>query len=1124
MVGNILGQNVDPIIDEQIKIRQLIQGSGQTGGKISKSPEVHNYLNNRNAWIKMASGISISGSAGEQKLTQLSSTSDGYLTTEEIQNIKGYGLAQNVVLFNTTQRYDKDTKSYVKRSGTRTDNTLKNSIDKMYGGLGGNNRGLQPVPGITDISIECINRGSIRKATVNLKAYNKFQFGLIELLYLRLGYMVMLEWGWDKYVASIDENNKPIIKDVESTIIEKEWFSSNNIPQDTIFNAIDKYSQEYKGNYSGFFGKVSNFTWKLNTDNTYDITLNLITIGSIIESLKVNIPTTSLTPTKLKEQQSKLAENLGYKDDDENDQTSNPILLNAGANRLNQYITTTILDFPYNDKNYCYLPNLASLQSNRSKIPKDSRYYVRFGTLLEKISSIAIPEVINGNSENQPLLSFPTDSTTNICAYELNLIPLAPEKVIFSPILEDVYLQKTTSGVISKFTKFLKPFAVTKKDKVHYGQLLNCYFNLNFLSQILDKSADKKGNVHLYKFLESLCDAINESTGNTTNLEPAIKDDRSIYFLEQNPIKGFDSLSTKPLQTPIVVYGYNQDSSTFVKNFSFQTKITPDLGAMITIGSSAPGSSTGDINALPFNFWNKGLKNRFQDVLIKSASPLFEDKDKNGIDDKLDDKDIKDSFALQIKDGPLSNYQSGTGPRWGYTFTYGDLTMKRIQAPGVNLLSGRPNDSVNEELLENGLIAYKKALKKKIENQAALIKEKGDPTIKIVGKAAEAGNNYSSYLTNAFGGATGEYTVGDYITSQSRTVVSEKNSSGKTINITKYTKSTNYSGKPITIEQENAKFWDLSNQDFKKQGKSAFKLYLNQINQLAYNEAKPVLSGEGFIPLELSLTLDGMGGIKIYNQILLDTRILPASYPEALKFIATKVNHKVSGNIWDTNITTISIPPTEAQSNQKAGNPNTANSNESVKQNQPLKVVGPTKPISPNQKLTIIDNRTIAGVPFDSQTYSKQQSIEWLVGEMNINTQNTYKTFFNTLDEKYPGYTLIINATYRTYQRSIELKAQNPKNATPGYSPHNYAYGIDMNVKDPNGKVYLKKDRTSWVESGIPSITKSLGMRWGGDFSGYVDCVHFDVTNVTDASIINARKDNEGLPQSQWNTKNTNYV
>ena len=49
-------------------------------------------------------------------------------------------------------------------------------------------------------------------------------------------------------------------------------------------------------------------------------------------------------------------------------------------------------------------------------------------------------------------------------------------------------------------------------------------------------------------------------------------------------------------------------------------------------------------------------------------------------------------------------------------------------------------------------------------------------------------------------------------------------------------------------------------------------------------------------------------------------------------------------------------------------------------------------------------------------------------------------------------------------------------------------------------------------------------MRWGGDFKNYVDCVHFDVTRVTDAAIINARKDNEGLPQSEWDTKNTNYV
>ena len=36
--------------------------------------------------------------------------------------------------------------------------------------------GISPAPGLIDCSIECINRGSIRKAKVSIKAYNKFQF------------------------------------------------------------------------------------------------------------------------------------------------------------------------------------------------------------------------------------------------------------------------------------------------------------------------------------------------------------------------------------------------------------------------------------------------------------------------------------------------------------------------------------------------------------------------------------------------------------------------------------------------------------------------------------------------------------------------------------------------------------------------------------------------------------------------------------------------------------------------------------------------------------------------------------------------------------------------------------
>lgn len=1131
MAGNILGQNISPEINEQIRIRQLVQGSGQTDGKISRNNSIKNYLNNRNAFIKLASGIGIQGEEGEKKLRELSSIENNYLTEEEIQNVKSYGLAQNVVLFNTTQRWDKESNSYVNRSGARETNNLSSSIDKMYGGLGGNSRGLQPVPGITDISIECLNRGSIKKATVNIKAYNKFQFGLIELLYLRLGYMVMLEWGWDKYIREIKEpNSEVIIENTQGTVIENEWFSSNSISQDTIFTAIKKYENKYLGNYSGFFGKVSNFTWKLNKDNTYDITLNLITIGSIIESLSVNIPAVGLTPTKLNEQKEALRTKFELNEEGED---SNPILNNAGADELNQFIATTILDFPTSNKNYCYLPNLASgnnktvaTNSNRKKIPPESRYYIRFETLLEKIQTISIPDVVNGNSGNNPLLKFDLDSSNSLCAYELNLIPLSPSKVIFSPLLEDNYLTKTTSGIIGNFIKQLKPFAITKTKNVHYGQLLNCYFNLNFISKVLSSNRDKKGRVSIFKFLESLCDAINESTGNTTNLEPAIKDNRIIYILEQNPIKGLDSTLPKSSTTPFIVYGYNQESSTFVKDFGFQTKITPDLAAMISIGAAAEGSSTKNINAIPFNYWNRGLQNRFQEKFIDNPTDVIEKspEEKKKTPEEKSDQDVKDSFSKQIKDGSAS-YTSGWSSSAGYYFTYNGFKIKAVGSEYTSKFTSRKVEAEDDNILSAGLAKYKELLAKNKRNQEKLQKENTDSTIKIVGKAANAANNYSSYLTNAFGGATGEYTVGDFIDKKKniKTQVTTAEGTTKTQFVTVYEK--RYTGKPITVQERNAKWWSLdSNDDFTKQGQSAYKLYLNQINQLDYNEQKPILSGEGFIPVSLNLTIDGLGGIKIYNKITVDSRILPVSYPSSLKFIATKINHKINNNVWETSITTISTPPTDNKPSKTAGNATTANYNKVQSQQQPLTEKGPIPPLNPNQKLIIIDNRTVAGSPFDSRTYKKEQSIAWLLGELNINTQKKWETFLNTLDIKYPGYKLIINATYRTYQRSIELKQENSKNASPGYSPHNYAYAIDMNVTDPKGFTFLKKDRKSWVESGIPQIAEALGMRWGGSFENYVDCVHFDVSKVTDASIRNAKKDNKGLPQSQWNTKNTNFV
>jgi len=1116
-MGNLIGEPISPRILEQIDSRQKMHGAGYNSESINRNPLVLNYLNNRNSWIKMASGVSIEGEKGKEKLKDIfSQASDQTTKSTDIENLKGTGLAKNLVLFNTIQSindYDANLpQPYLSRSGVRKDNLLSNSIDKMYGGLGGNSQGLQPVGGITDFTVESLNRGSIRKASVNIKVYNKFQFNLVELVYLRLGYIMILEWGWDKYVSNIekikDSPNTPpnvTIEQMGSTIIEESWFKENTFTQQSMLKKIDTIRKKTQGNYDGFFGKVSNFSWKVNKDGSYDIKVDLITLGSVIESINVRKPAVEITTASIPYIQEELADKF---DVDKNDDGSydNSLINNIGSNVISQWLGQTILNFPTND-NYFNLDVSAKKNQYLNGVPQTQRYYIRLGDFLENLQEKIFRDITNGNTPKFKQVTIDTGAETNRCNYIFNLIPLDPGICIFdfkfteefsnfsyfrTPLTEDV----NYNGAQSKGTR---PFVVWDSvNKVTYGKLMNIYMNINFLQSELDSNLDDKGDLSLFQYLQSICNGINKCTGGTTNIEPAVKDDNIIYFLEQNPIKGLDGL--KPIQdtAPIEILGYSsKGESNFVKDFSFNTKITPDLMSMISLGATA----NGDAASIPFNNWNDGLVNRFEEKSEEvdndpSTNEYVGSKKspEEGVSSPSEiitlfkqDMSTKGDKSTIDQDGYVS---LGT---LNYDWEWQNTNIDDLGWDNDELTGDWEQDANNKKLLDevvSKVQAIQRSDKKKFPNRKII-----DPTLVDSGTVLEnlnilPGEEYKSYIISAFGGDTG--------------LSSRK-------------------GQKVTIYASNA-LWYKSIEDsgFVNRGINSFKTYINNINVAEFKESGVQSSLSGFIPVELDLTTEGLSGMKIYNKISINQRFLPPAYPKALKFVIRGINHSVKGNLWETNIKTISTSLTDQP-------PSSIPSSSSKKRETTLTKFlnvfkGPIPPKDPNEKLKILDNRTVAGSPFDTRTYQKYQGIDWLVGELNINTQDTWRKFLNELDKKYPGYILIINATYRTYQRSIELKVQNSNNATPGYSPHNYAYAIDMNVKDPNGNVYLKKDRKPWIESGIPAIAKSLGMRWGGDFNNYVDCVHFDVTRVTDASIANAKKDNEGLPQSQWNTKNTNYV
>jgi hypothetical protein len=77
------------------------------------------------------------------------------------------------------------------------------------------------------------------------------------------------------------------------------------------------------------------------------------------------------------------------------------------------------------------------------------------------------------------------------------------------------------------------------------------------------------------------------------------------------------------------------------------------------------------------------------------------------------------------------------------------------------------------------------------------------------------------------------------------------------------------------------------------------------------NKANKSAGSIGFIPYNVSFTMDGISGIKIYNELSLDTNFLPPGYSEVTNFIVTGVDHKIQNGDWETNINVTLIPRTD---------------------------------------------------------------------------------------------------------------------------------------------------------------------------------------------------------------------
>lgn len=564
---NIVGEGFSPEIINQVKIRQ------KKYGELERSNETIQFLNNRSGWCKLVSSVFL-----EQNLRNL--------------GLVGNDLAKKYVLFNGI----KNESSNSPYAGITTNNSIHNQSSYGVGGL---EFGIKPMMGITSAEIKTETRGSLRTATIQIKAHNKTQFDIIDILYLRLGFNILLEWGHSCYF----DNKGNFIQDNPHSIADN--FLDGKYIYDEVLPIIQELRLKSNGNYNAIIGKVINFNWTYNKDGSYDITLILRSLGDVIESLKTNILLPSSNVTSL------------------NNPPDSPIVAYKDANELSNqfYKAKQILSRKETLSDGTSILQNSTPQGNNvvnyiSQLYKngDYQYFVRLGFLLDFIQNNIIPQI---STKSIPLIKINTDLESNIIYLQNRQISTDPR----------ICLIKCQFDNNVKFLQYAEEFKFVE-NKNWYGKIMNCYFNTDWIIEQLDKLKDNDGKVSLYDFLNRLCEGWNSATGYFNKLEPIVDETTNqIRLVDTVSLPDKDrflskfGLSTESCFFDLYGYKDNKAEAGFIRNISFNTQIPSSLSTMITIGSTSNGYVPGQ-DSTALSRMNNGLRDRTKSDIVNVNSPI----------------------------------------------------------------------------------------------------------------------------------------------------------------------------------------------------------------------------------------------------------------------------------------------------------------------------------------------------------------------------------------------------------------------------------------------------------------------------------------------------------------------
>tara|TARA_R110000851_G_scaffold206091_1_gene358138 strand:- start:168 stop:3650 length:3483 start_codon:yes stop_codon:yes gene_type:complete len=899
---NIVGGPFKSYVDEQVKVRQ------EKLGNSNKTSEEIVWENGKSAFVALASSVNIENSkyqilanspsftTFEQQGptldgTPLSSQEEAQLitgeNTEGEERIKlldlggdpqqyfGNFLARNVVLYGGTSYYNPSSDGSLTGPNYRFGITENNNVfdDSAYGFGGTNPDGFKPMPGITSFNLKSKNMGSLRDATITLRANSEEQFKMIDNLYCRIGYTMFLEWGNSLY---FDNEGKYQKYDYQSSMIP--MFLSGKIIEDGVevdltknptnfISRIEARREESNGNYDAFFGRVKNFSWQYIAKGGYwEISLSLISWGDIIESLTIDgafgsnsVPSTVGGNIPQPNTLSSLSSFLSIVAQPEGEmiykESSNDLGFNSYTTIYNfdNFKRTLVSDLT-SARSATYLPssptqtisisgnNIAELNYNRlqssigkivsghAQLANKHYYYVRFGDILDFIRDRLLLY-----SENKAIIDIDTDTAKNICYYPGINLSADPTKVMVASKLP--YDKPSLIELAEEDTKFKDKNKDGKDDIIEpdWGFYVNNdnVFKLpkaeleSFGSKFNpDESGIENFPLHgkimnIYFEYQYLLDTIKSLRDEDTTKIPLYDFINTLLQTVNSCLGGVNKLSIR-LEDDRIMKIYDQNSI-------YGTQVPDNEGATINLYGIKPLTNPSGSRV--------GTDGSFvTDVNVKT--------------------ELTNDFSTTVSVGAQAQGQvvgeDATGlSRWNFGL------VDRYYRNKVDSL--RKDNNEKELTTKERIEEIKNKLKYLwlgyaegyVEEEEVTTEEKG-----VFSKIRTKMSNiyyFENFPTDR---------IPDFVKLQKDWLAE-------------------------LIKYNN----ELKNEKLLGKGEQTFGT--NQI---------------GMIPINIQVTMDGLSGIRIYDKLKVDTRFLPNYYPQTLYWVIKGVSHEVVNNKWNTKLETIAVP------------------------------------------------------------------------------------------------------------------------------------------------------------------------------------------------------------------------